>query len=95
MDSVDDTLASARKVFADVSAFLELEIDRLFDADVDPVDDARLARVMDLIKQNQSALLKVLEMRNRLGRDMAEDCSRMIDLEAARDEIARRLARLA
>jgi len=92
---VDDTLASARRIFADVSAFLELEIDRLFAVDVDPVDENRLKTVLDLIRQNQQALLKVLEMRQKLGRELAPDCRQMIDLEAARAEIESRLARLA
>ena len=91
---LEETLASARRIFADVAAFLELEIDRLFALDVDE-DAGRLTRVMDLIRQNQQALIKVLEMRHRLGRETARECHQMIDLEAARAEIESRLARLA
>jgi len=91
-DDVEATLASARQIFADVSSFLEREIDRLKTRQTDDPD--RLRAVMDLIKQNQQALLRVLEMRAKLGREARAECSQMLDLESARAEIDRRLARL-
>ncbi|MGF1503117.1 MAG: hypothetical protein ACFBSD_15010 [Paracoccaceae bacterium] len=94
-ETVDQTLDRARRIFADVAAFLELEIDRLFQSDVDPIDEARVDKVRDLIRQNQQALLKVLEIQQKLGRDTDAERRQMLDLEAARDEIARRLDRLA
>jgi hypothetical protein len=94
-ESVEETLESARRVFADVSRFLETEIDQLFRAEIDPEDEKRLSAVLDLIKQNQQALLKVLDMRHKLGRETETECRQFIDLEAARAEIDRRLARLA
>lgn len=96
-ETVEETLESARKIFADVSHVLKSEIERLYAMEIDPDDAAereRIKTIQDLIKQNQSALRTVLEMRNRLGHNTAEEKQRMIDLEAAREEIMRRIDRL-
>ena len=93
--TVEETLARAQRVFADVAAFLETEIDRLFMTEADPADEDRLRTVRDLITKNQQALRTVLEIEARLGREGTVRAGQMLDLEAAREEIARRLARLA
>jgi len=92
---IEDTLKSARRIFADVSAFLELEIDRLFEIEVNDLDRARAKAVQSLIRDNQKALMMVLEIEAKLGHDTGPRHQQMIDLEAARDEIEDRLARLA
>ena len=94
-ESVEETLDSARRILADVSSVLETEVERLFHAEVDSVDEARIRTVMDLIKQTQAAVLRVLDIRQKLGADPAHPEHRTLDLEAARAEIASRLARLA
>lgn len=94
-EDVEKTLESARRVFADVSAFLELEIDRLFEIEHDEIDDDRIKRVTALIRENQRALLTVLDIEAKLGRDTSAARAQMLDLEDARAEIESRLARLA
>jgi len=97
VQDLDETLEDARRLFADVSAFLELELDRLFDIEVEgeSLDEGRYKVVTDLIRQNQKALMMVLEIKAKLGRDTASDRARLVDLDDAREEITRRLARLA
>ena len=93
---MEATLARAQKLFADVARFLESEIDRQFDAEIDAADEARIKTVKNLIHLNQQALLKVIEIEARLGQDLAAaHGAQALDLEAARVEIERRLARLA
>lgn len=94
-DDVAATLDSARRIFRDVSGFLEDEIERLKGEGAAAPDPERMKAVADLIKQNQQALLKVLDMRAKLGRDICAECTQMLDLEAARAEIDSRLARFA
>ncbi len=92
---LEDTLESAQKLFADVAAFLELEIDRLFDLDIEDHDEARIKTVKHLIQLNQQALLKVIEIEMKIGLTQEGRAAQMLDLEDARAEIDRRLARLA
>ena len=94
-EDVERTLQRARQIFADVAGFLEHEIDALFAVDGDPLDEDRIRAVMELIRQNQQALLKVLDIQARLGRDPSREAATLIDLEAARAEIHSRLDRLA
>jgi hypothetical protein len=95
-ETIKQTLVKARRIFADVSAFLELEIDRLFTLDLEREDADRTKRIVALIRDNQKALLMVLEIETKLGRGSdAGAMQQFLDLEAARDEIASRLARLA
>lgn len=96
--SVEDSLESARMIFADATRTLEREIDRLYSTEIDPDDAAerdRLRTVQDLIKGTQSALRTVLEIRAKLGQSGAAEKRQILDVEAARDEILRRFDRLA
>ncbi len=92
---LEETLAHAQRVFADVRDFLEHEIDRLWRTEIDPEEEDRLRTVRDLVTKNQAALRTVLEIETKLGLRKAERQAQAIDLEEARAEIDRRLARLA
>lgn len=84
-------LARARKLFADLAEALEAEIHRLRAEHQE--DDGPIKTVTDLIQRNQKALQTVLDIEAKLLGRAAE--APQLDLEAARAEIARRLARLA
>lgn len=90
-------LANARRIFAGLAAALEAELDRLQFAEEHERDDDRLAIVADLIKRNEKALQSVVDIRIRLLKqlDVRDLRTELIDLDEARAEIARRLARLA
>lgn len=93
--SVEETLAKARKLFADVAAFLELEMDRLWGTEIEREEEDRLRAMRALIVENQKAMRTVLEIEAKLGCETARREAHKLDLEAARAEIERRLARLA
>jgi len=92
-EELEDVLNRARKLLADISALLELEIDRLFAAEVDSDNKERIEKAKDMIRQTQKAMAMVLEIEAKAGLSMLADRNAM-NLEAARDEILRRLARL-
>lgn len=91
----DGVLARARRLFADVSAMLELELEALLALEVEALDEKRMRAVTDLIRQTQKALMMVLEIEAKLGLDTSGARRQLIDLDDAREEITRRLARLA
>lgn len=93
--TLEETLSSAQQLFADVSAFLELEIDRLFEAEIDDTDETRIKSIRNLITLNQQAMLKVIEIEGKLGSTAESRAQQMMNLEDARAEIDRRLACLA
>ncbi|WP_285669869.1 hypothetical protein [Paralimibaculum aggregatum] len=93
--TLEETLGAAQQLFADVAAFLELEIDRLFAAEVDETDETRIEAVRKLITLNQQALMKVIDISGKIGLTADGHARQMLDLEDARAEIDRRLARLA
>lgn len=84
----------ARKLLADTSAMLELELERLFDEEIDLEDRVRLKEVSEGIRQTQKVLTMVLEIEARTGLSSLDESS-ALNLDEARDEILRRLARLA
>lgn len=91
------TLARARKLFADLSSGLDGEIDRLR-ASLEPQTDESLIKARaELIRQNQKALQTVLDLELRLMREgqVQRPGEGVIDLDQAREEVARRLDRLA
>ena len=95
---VQSTLDRARTLFADLSKALEAEIDRLQFEERTADGEARLKIVTELIRQNQKALGTVLDIEAKLMRDpdgTGGPRRAALDLEDARAEIARRLARLA
>lgn len=89
VEDLENTLNRARKLLADTSALLELEIDRLFDIEINPDDSVRLKEVTDLIKSTQKAMAMVMEIEMKHGLS-AFDARPTLDLEAARAEILER-----
>ncbi|MFQ5565713.1 MAG: hypothetical protein ACE5EU_05065 [Paracoccaceae bacterium] len=90
-------LARARKLFAGLSRSLDGEIDRLRAA-METEDDQKRAKVLaELVRTNQKTLQTVLDFEARLmcEADKQRPGEGVIDLDQARAEIARRLARLA
>ena len=89
-------LERARKLFDRLSSSLDAAIDRL-DTEL-PKDGADRAKELgELVRQYQRILATVLELEAKLECEAAyaRPGKDLIDLEAARTEIARRLARLA
>jgi hypothetical protein len=91
------TLIRARKLFADLSQSLDGEIDRLKTALDIETDGTWVKSLNELIRQNQKALLTVLDIEAKLMHEAkkARPGRDVIDLGEARAEIGRRLARLA
>lgn len=95
--TVRSTLKHARRIFADLAKAMEAETDRLqFSAATAETED-RLKIVNDLMSRLQKASQQVIDIELRLMKteDAAVPGRNVIDLEAARAEIARRLDRLA
>ncbi len=92
---LEHTLETAQGLFADVTAFLESEIRELRALEIEAHDEARIKSVKALIQLAQQALLKVVEIETKLGLGAEERGRQLLDLESAREEIDRRLARLA
>lgn len=94
---VRSTLRHARRILADLAGALEAETDRLQFATRGEKDEDRLRLVLDLAVRTQKAWQTVNEIQVKLMKaaDAAVPGRTVIDLEAARAEIARRLDRLA
>jgi len=90
--ALNETLTRARKLLADTSAFLELEIDRLYEVEIED-EPGRIKQVKDLIAQVQKCMQTVLDLEVKHG--LKRDAADALNLEDARNEILRRLARLA
>jgi len=91
------TLGRARKLFTDLSCSLDGEIDRL-QAAMETENDTDRAKALDgLIRTNQKTLQTVLEIEAKQMReaDKQRPGEGVIDLDQAREEITRGLARLA
>jgi len=90
-------LERARKLFARLSARLDEEIDRLDAAIQTECETNRTRELSELVRQYQKVLTTVLELEAKLEREAeyARPGKDLIDLDQARAEIARRLARLA
>ncbi|MEM9138858.1 MAG: hypothetical protein AAGB15_03430 [Pseudomonadota bacterium] len=93
-EELTETLKRARKILADTSALLELEIDKLFDTEVEEDDKARIKDMKSMIQHLQHCWRQVLDIEAKSGLTAAGGY-KPLDLEAARDEILGRLARLA
>jgi len=93
VEELETVLNRARKLLADTSALLELEIDRLFKAELDEDEGVRLKEVTDLIRQTQKAMAMVMEIEVKYGLSSFETRSEL-DLEAAREEILERFRRI-
>ena len=88
-------LACARGLFARAAEALDRQL-RALSAEADAgAERERIKTIETLIREAQRALLVVLEFEAKLDRREPEEAEGGLDLEAARAEIARRLARLA
>ena len=94
VEELENTLNRARKLLADVSAVLELEIDRLFGVEFDEDDKEREKQVKALIAQTQKAWQTVIDLEAKYGLS-PYDKQPELDLEAARAEILERIGRFA
>jgi hypothetical protein len=94
VEELENVLNRARKLLADISAVLELEIDRLFGIEFDVNDTEREKQIKMLISQTQRAWQTVIELESKYGLS-PYDSRTELDLEAARAEILERLGRLA
>ena len=94
VEELENVLNRARKLLADLSAVLELEIDRLFGIEFDENDTDREKQIKTLIGQAQRAWQTVIDLEAKYGLSPYDGRSEL-DLEAARAEILERLGRLA
>ena len=92
-EELQDVLNRARRILADTSALLELEIERLFETEVDVSDDEHLKRIKGLITQTQKGVQQILDIEAKAGLSVLVGGS-ALDLDKAREEILRRIARL-
>jgi len=90
-------LDSARRLFADLAKALEAELDQLQFEEGTNWDKKRLEAVQNLIFMNQKALQSVVNIRAKLlsQMDLNNLKAGLIDIDKARAEITRQLARLA
>lgn len=94
VEELENTLNRARKLLSDLSALMELEIDRLFGIEFDEDDKEREKQIKTLIGQAQKAWQTVIDIEVKYGLT-PYDARSDLDLEAARAEILDRLGRLA
>ncbi len=91
------TLDRARKLFAGLSRSLDGEIDRMQAAVESEPEEDRIKELNGLIRENRRTLNTILELEAKLMREADKQSTDegVIDLAQAREEIARRLSRLA
>ena len=92
-EELENVLNRARKILADTAALLELEIERYFDAEVEAKDEDRLNRIRKLITDTQKGMQQILDIELKSGLAHLVG-GREMDLDRAREEILRRIARL-
>lgn len=92
-EELQDVLNRARRILADTSALLEHEIERLFETEIDVSDEEQMKRIKNLIAQTQKCVQQVLDIEAEAGLSVT-DSSNSLDLDEAREEITRRIARL-
>ena len=90
----DEILQSTRKLLADTNAFLELKLEALSDAMSETNDSDDVKDLMSHIAETKKYLTVALDARNK-ALSHGFSCSPALDLEAAKDEVLRRLSRLA
>ena len=88
-------LASARRLFVRAAQALDREVEGLAcDAGAE-TDRDRIKRIEGVTREAQRALLVLLEFEAKMDRREPDQVDGALDLEAAREEITGRLARLA
>ncbi|MEL7154308.1 MAG: hypothetical protein AAFN51_11075 [Pseudomonadota bacterium] len=93
-EELEDVLNRARKILADTTALLDLEIERYFDETVEITDEERLKTIRGLIAQTQKGMQQIVDIELKTGLAFSGG-ERELDLDNAREEILRRIARLA
>ena len=88
-------LVSARRLFVRAARALDAEIERLSGDRGAEADREAVKRVEAVTREAQRALLVVLEFEAKMDRREPEEADGALDLEAAREEVTGRLARLA
>ena len=86
------TLENARRILADASEFLEDRVDSLKELKAGSEDMGKVKELKRLILEMNSAWRTLLEVQSKTDATMPD--AAILDLEAARAEIERRLARL-
>ena len=92
-EELENVLNRARKILADTAALLELEIERYFAEDVEETDEKRMKRLRELITQTQKGMQQILDIETKTGLAFLVG-GRELDLDHAREEILRRLAKI-
>ncbi len=92
-EELEDVLNRARKILADTMALLDLEIERYFGEEIEETDEKRLTHIKSLITQTQKAMQQILDIETKAGLALLVG-GRELDLDHAREEILRRIARI-
>ncbi|MEM1161915.1 MAG: hypothetical protein AAGJ28_13355 [Pseudomonadota bacterium] len=90
---LEQTLDDARQLLGDSHALLQLENDRLFDEARAEDDRVRADKLSDQIGRVNKAIERIIEFDVKSGLNVLGERDAM-NLEAARDEILGRLARI-
>jgi len=94
VEGLKEVIQSLQKLLADSCALLELRIEKLTDAQSEAKDSAEEKAYDDVINNAKRRLQQTLDVRTKaLAAGLGEQP--LFDREAAKDEILRRLARLA
>ena len=89
-----NVLNQARKILADTCVLLDLEIETHFATDLEQLDEDKLKRLKSLIQQIQKGMQQILDVEIKTGLTLKVG-GRDMDVEEAREEILRRIARIA
>lgn len=92
-EELEDVLNRARKILADTTALLDLEIERYFGEEIEETDEKRLTHIKSLITQTQKAMQQMLDIETKADLALLVG-GRELDLDHAREEILRRIARI-
>ena len=92
-EELENVLNRARKILADTAALLELEIENYFDEAIEEDEEKRLTRIKGLITSTQKGMQQILDIELKSGLALQVG-GRELDLDHAREEILRRIARI-
>lgn len=92
-EEFDKILENARTILADASAYIELHLDELRRLEAGEIDPKKLKDLQKLVQEAHAAWRQVLDLQVKAG--ISPNTGPVLDMEAARAEILRRLSRLA
>lgn len=90
---LEQTLDHAHRSLADTIALLDLEIEALWTNEPDVEDIKRYDKLRALVREANRVKAQVIEIQAKVGLENLDEKT-ALNLEDARDEILRRLARL-